>query len=68
MLDGLGIRLWPARGFAIGLASHGIGTARAWSVHPDAGAYASLAMGMHGIVGAFVLPWVTPWIVRVAGL
>lgn len=68
VLDALGIRPWPARGFAIGLASHGIGTARAWSVHPEAGAYASLAMGMHGIVGAFVLPWATPWIIAIAGL
>lgn len=56
LLNALGVRDWAARGYAIGLASHGIGTARAWSVHPRAGAYASLAMGLHGVLGALLLP------------
>lgn len=45
------------RGFAIGVAAHGIGTSRAFSVHPEAGAYAGLAMGLHGVIGAIVIPW-----------
>ena len=50
LLNAMGVRDWAARGFALGLAAHGIGTARAWSVHPRAGAYASLAMGLHGVL------------------
>ncbi len=64
LLNALGVRDWAARGYAIGLASHGIGTARAWSVHPRAGAYASLAMGLHGVFGALLLPWLGGWLTR----
>ena len=56
VLDFVGVRAWWQRGFAIGTASHGIGTSRAFSVHPEAGAYSSLAMGMHGILGALLIP------------
>jgi putative effector of murein hydrolase len=62
LLNALGVRDWAARGFAVGLAAHGIGTARAWSVHPRAGAYASLAMGLHGIAGALLLPLAARWL------
>jgi putative effector of murein hydrolase len=57
VLNGVGCRAWWQRGFAIGVAAHGIGTSRAFAVHPEAGAYASLAMGMHGVLGAVLLPW-----------
>jgi putative effector of murein hydrolase len=57
VLDAVRCREWWQRGFAIGVAAHGIGTSRAFSVHPEAGAYAGLAMGLHGIVGAIVIPW-----------
>ncbi|MCK9258495.1 MAG: LrgB family protein [Azoarcus sp.] len=50
------------RGFAIGLASHGIGTARAFQVSEQAGAFAALAMGLNGLVTALSLPWILPWI------
>ncbi len=62
LLNAMGVRDWAARGYAIGLAAHGIGTARAWSVHPRAGAYASLAMGLHGVLGALLLPWLGGWL------
>jgi putative effector of murein hydrolase len=39
------------RGFALGTASHGIGAARALQVHPDAGAYAGLALGLQAGAG-----------------
>jgi putative effector of murein hydrolase len=58
ILDALGMKSWWQRGFAIGVASHGIGASRAFSVSPEAGAYASLAMGMHGILGAIAIPWI----------
>jgi len=56
VLDAVGSKAWWQRGFAIGVAAHGIGTSRAFSVHPEAGTYASLAMGLHGILGAVLLP------------
>jgi putative effector of murein hydrolase len=57
VLDALRIREWWQRGYALGIASHGIGTSRAFSVNPEAGAYAGLAMGLHGVIGAIVIPW-----------
>lgn len=62
IFDALGSKIWWQRGFAIGVAAHGIGTSRAFSVHPEAGAYASLGMGMHGIVGAVLIPLISNWI------
>jgi predicted murein hydrolase (TIGR00659 family) len=58
LLNLLGVRDWSIRGFAVGVAAHGIGTARAYSVNPRAGAYASLGMGLHALVGALTLPWI----------
>jgi predicted murein hydrolase (TIGR00659 family) len=57
VLDALRVTQWWQRGFALGVAAHGIGTSRAFSVHPEAGAYASLGMGLHGILGAALIPY-----------
>jgi predicted murein hydrolase (TIGR00659 family) len=51
------------RGFAIGIASHGIGTARAFQESEQAGAFAALAMGLNGLMTALLLPVVAPWVV-----
>ena len=56
VLDACGVRDWRARGFAMGLAAHGIGTARAFQVNPDAGTYASLAFALHGFIAAVLFP------------
>jgi predicted murein hydrolase (TIGR00659 family) len=56
LMNALRIRNYAARGFAVGLASHGIGTARAFSVHPVAGVFAGLAMGLNAVVTAVVAP------------
>lgn len=40
LMNLLRITDWRARGFAVGVAAHGIGTARAFQVNPVAGAYA----------------------------
>jgi putative effector of murein hydrolase len=56
LMNALGIRNYAARGFAIGLASHGIGTARAFAVDPVAGTFAGLAMGMNAVVTALIAP------------
>ncbi len=55
-LNLLRIRDWRTRGFAIGVAAHGIGTARAFQVNEVAGAFASLAMGLNGLATAALLP------------
>jgi putative effector of murein hydrolase len=56
VLDAVGSKAWWQRGFALGIAAHGIGTARAFSVNAEAGRFASLAMGLHGILGAVLVP------------
>jgi predicted murein hydrolase (TIGR00659 family) len=63
----LGIVDPVVRGFAIGLASHGIGTARAFQVSEQAGAFAALAMGLNGLLTAVSLPWILPWLERLFG-
>jgi len=44
------------RGFAVGIAAHGIGTARAFQVSETMGAFAGLAMGLNGMATAFLFP------------
>jgi predicted murein hydrolase (TIGR00659 family) len=56
VLDLIGVRDWRARGFAIGVASHGIGTSRALQVNETAGAFSGLAMGLNAVATAVLLP------------
>jgi len=44
------------RGFAVGIAAHGIGTARAFQVSETMGAFAGLGMGLNGMATAFLFP------------
>ena len=56
VLNLIGVKAWPARGLAVGTASHGIGTARALEVNELAGAFSSLAMGLNALATAILLP------------
>ncbi|MBT6122213.1 MAG: LrgB family protein [Candidatus Puniceispirillum sp.] len=56
VLDLFRIKNMAARGFAFGLASHGIGTARAMAKDKEAGVFAAVAMGLSGIVTAAIIP------------
>ncbi|EEW26252.1 LrgB family protein [Rhodobacter ferrooxidans] len=56
LLNLLRLTDWRARGFAVGVAAHGIGTARAFQVHPVAGAFAGLGMGLNAVLTAFLAP------------
>ncbi|MDT8854549.1 LrgB family protein [Paracoccaceae bacterium Fryx2] len=56
LLNLLRLKDWRARGFAVGMAAHGIGTARAFQVHPTAGAFAGLGMGLNAVLTAFLAP------------
>jgi predicted murein hydrolase (TIGR00659 family) len=55
-LDVLRVKDMTARGFAFGLASHGIGTARAMSKNKTAGVFAALALGLSGIATSILIP------------
>lgn len=44
------------RGFAIGVAAHGLGTASAFQISEEMGAFAGLAMGVSGALTAVLLP------------
>ncbi len=46
-------RVW---GFSMGLIAHGIGTVRAFERSPEAGAFASLALGLTGSFSALMIP------------
>lgn len=63
VFDLLRIRSDAARGFALGLASHGIGTARAFQHSAEMGAFAGLAMGLNGALTALLAPWLAPLVV-----
>lgn len=52
------IRDWRARGFAVGVAAHGIGTARAFQVNDTAGAFAGIGMGLNALLTAVLAPWI----------
>jgi predicted murein hydrolase (TIGR00659 family) len=64
VLDALRIRDHSVRGFSVGLAAHGIGTARAFQVSEEAGAFAGLAMGLNGLATSVLFPllvWLAGW-------
>jgi predicted murein hydrolase (TIGR00659 family) len=56
LLNLLRIKNWQARGFAVGVASHGIGTARAFQVNETAGAFAGIGMGLNAVLTAIIAP------------
>ena len=51
-----------SKGFALGLISHGIGTARAIEISEKAAAFSALAMGIGGILTAVFLPLIIQFI------
>jgi len=56
MLNLVRVKDLKARGFAVGIASHGIGTAHKLNVHEKSGAFSSLAMGLNALVTVLILP------------
>ena len=59
LMNALKIKDFAARGFAVGVASHGIGTARAFQVSEVAGAFSGIAMALNGaLTSILVLVWV----------
>ena len=56
LMNALGLRDYAARGLAAGVASHGIGTARAFQVNELAGTFAGLGLALNGLVTAILAP------------
>lgn len=56
LFNAFGLTDWRARGFAVGVAAHGIGAARAFQVNEIAGAFAGVALALNGLVTALLAP------------
>ncbi|WP_298816129.1 LrgB family protein [uncultured Chloroflexus sp.] len=62
LLGLMGVRDDSERGFALGLASHGLGTARSLQFSSEAGALAGLAMGLNGAMTSLLAPFLARWL------
>jgi len=56
VFDLIKLKKMEARGFSLGLASHGIGTARAMSRDKNAGVFAAVGMGLSGLTTSILVP------------
>jgi predicted murein hydrolase (TIGR00659 family) len=56
LMNRAGITDFRARGFAAGLAAHGIGTARAFQVDEMAGVFSGIAMSLNALVTSLLVP------------
>ncbi len=50
------------KGIAMGITGHGIGTARAFQVSAEMGAFSGLAMALATFTTAFILPYLVTWL------
>ena len=62
MMTLLRVRDWRARGFAAGVAAHGIGTARAFQVNETAGAFAGIGMALNALLTSLIVPGLVYWL------
>lgn len=64
VFDLLRIRDDGIRGVAMGTTSHGIGTARAFQISGEMGAFSGLAMALTALASSLVLPWLMRFAAR----
>jgi predicted murein hydrolase (TIGR00659 family) len=64
LMNRAGITDFRARGFAAGIAAHGIGTARAFQVDAVAGVFAGIAMSLNALVTSFLVPLAVTFLIR----
>lgn len=57
LFDLIGISDDSEKGIAMGVTSHGIGTARAFQLSPEMGAFSGLAMALSAFASALLLPF-----------
>jgi predicted murein hydrolase (TIGR00659 family) len=61
LLRALKVTDQAASGFALGVASHGLGTARAFELGETAGAFAGLGMGVNAVATSVLVPLLARW-------
>jgi putative effector of murein hydrolase len=64
LMNLFGLKNYAARGFAAGLAAHGLGTARAFQVNPLAGTFAGIALGLNGLLTAILVPLLLQFLMK----
>ncbi len=64
LMNAMRITDFRARGFAVGLTSHGIGTARAFQVDTVAGVFAGVAMSLNALLTSLIVPLLVSVLVR----
>lgn len=64
VLNKIGITNDIAIGVGIGTASHGCGTAQAFTISHSAGAFSGLAMGLNGLLTALLVPLLVSWFLK----
>jgi predicted murein hydrolase (TIGR00659 family) len=64
LMNRMHISDFRARGFAAGIAAHGIGTARAFQVDPVAGVFAGIAMSLNALVTSLLVPLAVTFLLR----
>lgn len=60
LLNAARITDWAARGLAVGMTAHGIGTARAFQVNVVAGTFAGVAMATSTVLTSVLVPLLVP--------
>jgi len=55
------------KGIAIGNSSHGIGTARAFTLNTTMGTFAGLSMALAALMNALLLPWIVKLFLFISG-
>lgn len=63
----LRIKSEPVCGVALGLSAHGMGTSAAFQISPRAGAFGGLAMGLCGVITAFIAPIIAGPLMQLIG-
>ncbi|MEL7462716.1 MAG: LrgB family protein [Pseudomonadota bacterium] len=63
LLTALRVREEAARGLAIGVASHGVGAARAFRESERAGAFAGVGLGLNAVLTALIAPFILAFFV-----
>jgi predicted murein hydrolase (TIGR00659 family) len=64
LMNRMSITDFRARGFAVGIAAHGIGTARAFQVDAVAGVFAGIAMSLNALVTSLLVPLAVTFLLR----
>ena len=64
LMNFTGITDFRGRGFAAGIAAHGIGTARAFQVDEVAGVFAGIAMSLNALVTSLLVPLAVTYLLR----